>query len=89
MITTRRTRPGAGARALWGVLAAVMLLMSSGVAVAAEDPVPVPWPAVHKPDTGGNLVDPAPTGWPVVTPPESSGNGIDPAPQQWPAPQPA
>jgi hypothetical protein len=86
--TTRWTWRSAGARALGGVLAAMMLLVPSGMAVAAEDPVPVPWPAVDKPDTGGTAADPAPAAWPAVSKPETGGNGTDPAPQQWPAPQP-
>jgi hypothetical protein len=88
-MTVRRISPGRGARALAGVLAAAMLLLApSGVAVAAEDPVPVPWPAVDKPDSGGTQIDPVPISWPGVGKPETTGNGTDPGPQQWPAPQP-
>ncbi len=87
MITLRRTSRSRGARALAGALAAALLLVPSGVAMAAEDPVPVPWPAVDKPDTGGTQTDPGPIGWPSVGKPETTGNGTDPGPEQWPAPQ--
>jgi hypothetical protein len=81
---TRRRRP---ARVVAGVLAAVALLLPSGVAVAAdEDPSPGAWPTISQPDTDSKA-DPVPAGWPAVTKPEDSGSRTDPAPPAWPGPQ--
>lgn len=78
----------AGARRVVGFgLAALVLLVPSGRAVADDDPAPVPWPTISKPDSGGTSADPGPIGWPAVPKPESTGNGADPAPRPWPAPQ--
>ncbi|TDD24815.1 hypothetical protein E1218_15845 [Kribbella turkmenica] len=71
-----------------GVLTA-LLLVPSGVAVAADDPDPVQWPTIELPTTTGGAADPAPISWPPVDPPEAnSGTGADPQPQSWPAPEP-
>ncbi|WP_433163792.1 hypothetical protein [Kribbella sp. CA-247076] len=70
-------------------LLGVLLVVPSGVAVAADDPDPVQWPTIEVPAATGGAADPAPTDWPPVEPPEgSTGTGTDPQPESWPAPQP-
>ncbi|MEU4605236.1 hypothetical protein AB0F43_19820 [Kribbella sp. NPDC023972] len=66
-------------------MAALVLLVPSGQAVAADDPAPVPWPEVSKAETGSN-VDPAPIEWPGVTR-DDTASGTDPGPVDWPGPQ--
>jgi hypothetical protein len=74
-------------RAVGSLLAAATLLLPSGIAAAADDPEPLGWPEVQKPDTGGDQSNPAPGAWPQVAKPDTTGSGADPEPFSWPAPQ--
>ncbi|MFI7059823.1 hypothetical protein ACIBL3_02470 [Kribbella sp. NPDC050124] len=75
------------ARGVAWFVAVVVLVVPSGSAVADDDPAPVPWPSIGKPEAGGGgQGGPAPISWPSVTKPEDTGSSSNPAPVQWPAP---
>ena len=74
-----RRRPARAAAMLIGV---AVLLLPSAHAVAANDPDPVQWPKIPRPDAGGDGPDPAPIKWPAIDRPDT-GSSADPAPIKW------
>lgn len=76
-----------GAARIMATLAAAVLLVPSGHALADSiEPQPTEWPTV-KPVELGNAAEPQPSDWPTVPATGDSGQVVEPQPVDWPTPK--
>ncbi|WP_350280053.1 hypothetical protein [Kribbella sp. HUAS MG21] len=83
-MTGRRARVAARTVA---ALAAAVVLVPSGSALADNiEPQPTDWPTV-KPVEQGNAAEPQPSDWPTVPATGDTGQAVEPQPVDWPTPE--